>query len=341
MTPPLQPYEGSLHDEILVTQTRHSLDGKQSLVENRHWGWVAWSDATGRHGGHSLGANIVSTFIRSAAKPFQALPLLSTGAAQDLSPEMLAICCASHTGTERHLQVVEQLLQRSGLTQQALQCGADWPVDPARRRALRQAGEAASPLYHNCSGKHAGMLFCCRQNGWSIETYLEPEHPLQRSIVVHLSKLSGLKGIPMAVDGCGAPVFYLPLSAMARLYALLAGDPELAPLRNAMAAQPELVGGPGRVDTGIMQASAGRLVAKVGADGVLCVADTDQKQGLALKIADGSAEIRNFALLEILVSLGWLSKHEANDSILAKHREARRFNSQGKVIGEVRLHLNR
>jgi L-asparaginase len=331
--------DSSQSEEVLVTQTRFSVEKQMSLIENQHLGWAVWSNAAGTETSCTPGAEHIATFIRSAAKPFQALPLVLTGASQALSSETLAISCASHTGTEVHIRLVEALLKQSDLKVSDLQCGADWPVDGLRRRALRQAGEPANAIYHNCSGKHAGMLFCCRQNGWPIENYLDAEHPLQRMIVENLQKLTGLTEIPLAVDGCGAPVFYLPLPVMARLYASLGSEPLFAPLREAMLAHPELVGGPGRVDTAIMQASGGKILAKVGADGVLCVANPNSQQGLALKIADGSAAIRNFALVEILVTLGWLSAQEAKDPRLSEHREARRLNSQRKTIGETRLHF--
>jgi L-asparaginase II len=338
--PSQDPFDNSQYQEVLVSQTRFSLETEKPLVENRHWGWVSWCDSTGHQEGQSAGAAHIATFIRSAAKPFQALPLLLTGAVESMSSEALAISCASHTGTEAHVRVVEELLQKARLGPANLQCGADWPVDPVRRRKLRQIGKPASSIYHNCSGKHAGMLFCCQQNGWPIETYLDPEHPLQKMILKTLLQATGLTSIPLATDGCGAPVFYLPLSAMARLYAQLGSDVFFAPLREAMTKHPNLVGGPGRVDTAIMQTSGGRIVAKVGADGVLCVANSQEKLGLALKIADGDARIRNFALVETLCRLGWLTKEETEDSRLTIHREARRLNSQGKEVGNLHLHFN-
>jgi L-asparaginase II len=326
-----------LNPDILVIQTRS--DSEQAWVENQFLGWALAVDTQGTCHVSTANAETLSTFIRSAAKPFQALPLLLTNAVNHLTEQQLAIACASHAGRPEHIDVVRSLLKQAGLEESALQCGEDWPVDRAERIRLKQESVPASRVYHNCSGKHAGMLFCCQQQGWSVENYLDPQHPLQQMILQQLKELTGLADIPLAVDGCGAPVFYLPLSAMAKLYAHLAVDEKFHAIRNAMSHHPELIGGPGRVDSVLMQVTQARLIAKVGADGVLCIANTENGQGLALKIGDGSAEIRNFAVIKLLAKWGWLSKKEADDARFKPHCDAKRLNSQGRVIGETLLKL--
>jgi len=319
------------HNDVLVIQTR--FDSEQAWVENQFLGWALAVDTRGTCHVSTVNAENLSTFIRSAAKPFQALPLLLTDAVNHLTEQQLAIACASHAGRQEHIDVVRSLLKQADLEESALQCGEDWPVDMGERIRLKQESVPASRIFHNCSGKHAGMLFCCRQQGWPVENYLDPQHPLQRMILQQLKELTGLADIPVAVDGCGAPVFYLPLSAMAKLYAHLAVDEKFQAIRNAMSHHPELIGGLGRVDTVLMQVTQSRLIAKVGADGVLCVSNTQNGQGLALKIGDGSAEIRNFAIIKLLMKWGWLSQQEAGDPRLKPHCDAKRLNSQGKVIG--------
>jgi L-asparaginase len=337
MSPPLSS-TSTLNDDVLVIQTRFdALNKGKTWVENQFLGWAIICDTKGNIKASSPNASSLSTFIRSAAKPFQALPLVSTGAVNKLFQKQLALACASHAGCEEHIEVVTSILKQVSLDESSLQCGEDWPVDRAERIRLKQSGASARKIYHNCSGKHAGMLFCCQHNGWSVENYLDLQHPLQQMILEQLKILTGFSEIPLAIDGCGAPVFYLPLLAMAQLYAHLAVDEQFKSMREAMTLYPELVGGLGRIDTLLMQITQGRLLAKVGADGVLCVAHLEKGLGFALKVADGSAEIRNFAVVKLLVKWGWLSELEAQDFRLKNHCDSQRINSQGKVIGKTLL----
>ncbi|MGH3042922.1 MAG: asparaginase, partial [Gaiellaceae bacterium] len=192
-------------------------------------------------------------FVRSAAKPLQALPLVP----YDLPQEELAIACASHEARPDQLVVVRALLQRAGVSKDDLECGA----------------EHGSRLRHNCSGKHAGFLFLCRARGWETEGYRLAAHPLQQEILALVAERIGRpeQTISTAVDGCGVPTFALTLTEMARLFADLArGEPAGArSVVEAMTAHPELVGGPQAVDTLVMRALPG-AVAKRGAEGVLC-----------------------------------------------------------------------
>jgi L-asparaginase II len=209
-------------------------------------------------------------FVRSAAKPLQALPLVP----YDLPPLELAIACASHEARPEQLVAVRALLERAGASKDDLECGA----------------EHGSKLRHNCSGKHAGFLFLCRARGWETDGYRLPAHPLQQEILTLVAERIGRpqEAIATAVDGCGVPTFALTLTEMARFFADLArGEPEGAySLVEAMTAHPELVGGPQAVDTLVMRALPG-AVAKRGAEGVLCVGLTDGA-GVALKVEDGA-----------------------------------------------------
>jgi L-asparaginase II len=235
--------------------------------------------------------------------------------------------------------VVKNILEKAGLTESDLQCGPHAPIDDLARRAMREAGQKPSTLHNNCSGKHAGMLFYCKRHHLETQTYLQPEHPFQQKVIEGLRRFSGVQNIPLAIDGCGAPVFYLPLTAMATLYAKLGTEPVFEPIRQAMGKYPELIGGEGRVDTVLMQVSHGELLAKVGADGVMCVSHIQKGQGLALKMADGSNEVRNIAIVEILHRLGWLNETAWNDPRLKPHQEQQRTNTQNKVIGSYEVHF--
>ena len=333
-------------EQILVTATRFSHpgpDGKHplpELIENRHWGWLLVGNSHQDVLYCTPGATQTATFFRSAAKPFQALPLVEAGYHTLLTQEELAIACASHTGSPQHLRLVRSILAKADFPESALQCGPHMPIDSESQAKLTQKQQPPTAIYNNCSGKHAGMLFYCRQAGLDPATYLEPSHPLQQRILAGLKHWGDMSDIPTAVDGCGAPVFYLPLHRMALLFARLGSTPELAPIQEAMIAHPAIIGGEGRVDTVIMQVSQGKLLAKVGADGVLCVSRIGQHEGLALKIADGATDIRNLALVEILIRLGWLDKGAANTPELAPYRNLQRSNTQEKSIGEYVVHFN-
>jgi L-asparaginase II len=209
-------------------------------------------------------------YVRSSAKPLQALPLV----AYDLPQEELAIACASHEARPDQLVAVRALLERAGVATDDLECGA----------------EHGSRLRHNCSGKHAGFLFLCRARGWDTEGYRLPEHPLQRELRALVAATVGRpqEGIPTAVDGCGVPTFALTLTEMARMFADFSrGEPEgMATVTSAMIAYPELVGGPQAVDTLVMRALPG-AVAKRGAEGLLCAGLPDGT-GVAFKVEDGA-----------------------------------------------------
>lgn len=310
------------------TETDH-----KSPTENRHGGWLIVQGTTSDPLYCTPGASQIATFFRSSAKPFQAFPLVETGFAEALTEEELAVACASHTGSPRHLALVRAILEKAGLNEAALQCGPHWPLDKESVQTLQSTHAEPTALHNNCSGKHAAMLYTCIRAGWDPASYLQPQHPLQQRILEVLKTWSGIAQIPTAIDGCGAPVFYLPLQAMARLYAHLGSAPEFAPIRQAMSSHPETVGGMGRADTVIMQASQGQLLAKVGADGVICVSHTEKAQGLALKMADGNNEIRNLTVVEMLIRLNWLTPEQATDSRLTPYRQLERLNTQGQVIG--------
>jgi L-asparaginase II len=209
----------------------------------------------------------VVSFVRSAAKPLQALPLVPYGLPED----ELAIACASHEALPEQLVAVRALLARSGAATADLECGA----------------EHGSKLRHNCSGKHAGFLFLARQRGWPTEGYRLPDHPVQQGVRALVAEIVG-RQLESAVDGCGVPTFALSLVEMARVFAgLVRGEPAGADaVVAAMTAHPQLIGGPGAVDTLVMRALPGS-VAKRGAEGVLCVGLPDSA-GVALKVDDGA-----------------------------------------------------
>ena len=316
-------------------------------VESIHLGAAAVCDAGGARLAW-IGDPDLPVWWRSTAKPFQAVPLLVSGAAERfaVSDAELALVCASHSGEPEHVAAVGGLLRRAGLVPEQLGCGAHAPYHAPSAAALLRRGESPTVLHNNCSGKHAGMLLQCLHLGSDPARYLEPDHPVQRAILANVARHAGVEpgGIEMAIDGCSAPTFALPLAALARAYAALAvalsgrGDADLGRIALSMAAHPANVGGTGRLDTVLMEAAPGRLIAKVGAEGIYAVAALAPTgpTGLALKIADGTAERARTALVLHLVERLALLPAAGVAAVRARW-PAELHNCRGLTVGEIRV----
>jgi L-asparaginase II len=299
-------------------------------LESLHYGSIAVADSTGRLIAW-YGDPQAVMYLRSSAKPFQALPFLECGgqAAFDLTPPEVAFICASHSGTDQHVALARQIQAKTGLLESDLQCGIHPPYDEATIEAMRQRGEQPTPNRHNCSGKHTGMLAYARMQGWSIEDYLDLNHPVQQAILQLFAEMCELpvQEIQIGIDGCSAPNFAVPLRNAAQAYAKLSDPTGLSPARAAasrqiwtsMTAHPEFVAGPGRFDTLLMASTCSRIVSKAGAEAYQGLGLTpgwngsgSPAIGIALKIGDG--DLRNRArpavALEVLRQLGALSETE-------------------------------
>lgn len=270
------------------------------VVEGERAGHVAVVDAAGRLVA-SAGDPSHVTFMRSAAKPFQAMPLLLSGAMErfGLGPRELALACASHVGSPAHVETARGMLAKIGLGEEALECGVHDPISAEALAVLYAAGATASAVHNNCSGNHAGMLAACRARGFATAGYRRADHPIQKEILGHMAAFTGVapEEVRLGIDGCGVPCFALPLERMAAGYARLAEGREpdgyaraAARVREAMTAHPDLVAGPGRTSTEIMRAFPGRILSKGGAQGVLCGALLEEGLGYAVKLADASSE---------------------------------------------------
>jgi L-asparaginase II len=266
--------------------------------------------------------------------------------------EGLAIMAASHSGEDRHVRTVQALLRAGGLTRDVLACGTHPPYDRETAERLIRDREPLSTLRHNCSGKHAGMALHAKAAGWPIETYWQPEHPVQQQALETVARLTDtpVAAIATATDGCGVVTFGLPLRGLALAYARLA-DPSVvsdAPLRgalerirDAMMAHPELVAGERRrLDTALMRAAAGRLVAKGGAEGVQAVGilggATSEALGVALKVEDGDGARRAgaAATCACLVQLGQFDA--GLPAALSEYAGPSILDPRGAVAGTVR-----
>ena len=250
----------------------------------------------------SLGDVDVPIFPRSSNKPLQAVGLLDAGW-QPPDDACLALATASHSGLGVHLEVVRRTLSAAGLDEAALGCPAMLPLDVDAAHALIRDGGTATPLTMNCSGKHAAMLAACVANGWPTDGYLSPEHPVQQAITATLERMAGEAVVHVAVDGCGAPQHALTLTGLARAFAALAtADGTSRRTAESMRAHPELVGGPRRDVTRLIEGIPG-LVAKDGAEGVFAAALPDGAAA-AVKVTDGATRAAVPALVGALRALG-------------------------------------
>ena len=314
------------------------------VEEALHPGHLVVADADG-HISTAIGNPERVTYYRSSAKPFQALAALRTGIVDrfDLTQEDIAIMAASHSGEPRHVETVRDLLQRAGLPESALQCGAHWPYDEQAASAARRQMQEPLVIFNNCSGKHAGMLAAARALDAPLETYLDHTHPVQQRIADAVSEFTGLNhsDIDWGLDGCSAPNAAVPLAAMARSFAglLHSSDESARRVVTAMTSHPYLIGGTDRFDTRLMEVTRGRLLAKGGAAGVHCTVDRRSGLGLVIKLDSGDGTWIAVAVIAALHQLGWLQADERQ--ALSSFAEPELRNHRRAVVGSVRplLHL--
>lgn len=311
--------------------------------ESVHCGSIAVVDASGTLLA-SAGTPDYPAFTRSALKPLQALPFFAAGGAArfGLTGEQVAVVCASHSGEAKHQAAVADLLRRAGCRVDELGCGAHAP------RVYDLLDEAPppppySPLAHNCSGKHAGMLAHCVLSGWPREGYLDPAHPLQAAIRASIARHAGVReeDLVPAIDGCSAPNYALPLASLALAFARLAhpddGGPDAGARRtiaDAMTAYPDYVSGERRFDLALMRAGRGDWVAKVGAEGVQAVGLRRAGLGIAIKVGDGAGRAVAPATIAVLEALGAVDERARRE--LAPWAAPTLHNARGTPVGALR-----
>ncbi|WP_145029861.1 asparaginase [Paenibacillus sp. Y412MC10] len=296
-------------DALLVKEYR------AGIVESTHYGHICIVNDQGEVYASAGDPHFV-TFTRSAAKPLQAIPGIRAGIADyyGLTEEEIAIMAASHLAEPRHIEVLESIQRKIGVDEEQMVCAPTYPLsEDSKEHTIREQGRKRR-LYHNCSGKHLGVLGYSRMRHNPEETYAEPDHPAQREILDVIATMSGMEAerIGLGTDGCGFPVFALPLSAMANAYVKLA-CPDLIPdeptrtavrtITAAMNHYPAMVGGTRRVDTFILQDP--NIVAKGGFKGVYCFGLKKERLGIALKILDGSEEEWGWVVESILQQIGY------------------------------------
>jgi L-asparaginase II len=303
------------------------------FVESIHYGSIAISDNQG-HLVAWYGDPHTSTFLRSSAKPFQALPFIEENGQIffNLSSDEIALICASHTGTDKHVQCVQSIQKKTGVVESELLCGVHPVIDFKTAEAMRNNGEEPTPNRHNCSGKHTSMLAFAHMQNWSTSDYLDPSHPVQKRILRAFSEMSGvpLGEVLTGLDGCSAPNFAIPLHNAALAYARLCDPQDLSENRSnacktitiSMINNALLVAGPGKFDTRLMDVTHGRIVSKSGAEGFQAIGilpealDSESPAlGIAFKIIDGDLRnrVRPAISIEILRQLNALSPNEEKE----------------------------
>jgi L-asparaginase II len=315
-----------------------------SLVESVHDVRACACDARGNVV-FACGDIDAPVYLRSASKPFIAAAVIAAGARErfGFDEREIAVMAASHSGQLFHLNAVRSILQKIELPESALFCGAHLPYNEQAAHAMLRRGEEPTAIHNNCSGKHAGILALCRMLGADTATYLDPQHPAQRTILALCARLSdddsGLW--PIAVDGCGIPVYATPLRRAALSFARLASfeaveekdAAALAIVRAAMLARPEYVAGTGEFDSELMRAGGGTILSKGGAEGVQAVAALALGIGLALKVSDGTGRARAPSSIAILARLGALD--EAQLGSLARFSRPIVYNRAGRAVGAI------
>lgn len=295
---------------------------------------------------HGAGDPQLLTFARSTAKLIQALPVIASGAADHfgLGDAEIALCCASHNGEAEHVRAAQGILGKLGFHHEHLQCGAHEPYHAPTAQTMRERGEAPTTLHNNCSGKHSGMLALCAHLGASPDTYMSLQHPVQQLMLDAVCAMSGIpkEQMELGVDGCGVPVFGMPINHLALAFARL-GSPEALPEVRANACQriiaavrkyPQYLAGSDRFDTQLIEVTQGRIIGKMGAEGIFALTVPDKELGLVLKIEDGNQRALYPAVVEALKQLDLLSAAEVSQ--LAAFHTPTVHNWQGTEVGIIR-----
>ena len=339
------PYENY---QPLVEVTRGS------IVESVHFGALVVVDSDGQVLS-GWGDPQTITFLRSSAKPFQALPFVEMGGVEKfgLSDKELAVMCASHSGMDEHVATVAGMQAKLGVSEKDLLCGTHTPGHEPTARALLLRGEQPAPNRHNCSGKHTGMLGHARLRQLPLEDYVNPAHPIQQTILQTFAEMCGLlpEEVEVGIDGCSAPNFAVPLYNAAYAFARLADPQHFSPRRTqalqhifrAMTSYPDMIAGPGRFDTQLMDVAGGSILSKGGAEGYQAMALAPGLLGkgalgvgITIKVSDGdfTDRARTLVAVEILRQLGALSEEQAGRLVQFQPRPL--YNYRKLEVGSIR-----
>lgn len=328
---------------LRLAMTRFDLVATRGeLDESVHHLSVAVADLDGRLVAQA-GDPALLTYFRSAAKPFQLYPLVRDGGVErfGLDAEMLALASGSHNGEPIHRAVVMRWLEQVGLTEEHLACGGHLSLSSAYAREMTRTEVVPTPLWSNCSGKHAGLLALAQLHGWPLAGYERLGHPVQAAVAGSVSQWSDVPEVSLCwgIDGCTAAAVALPLTGMATAWARLGAsdDDSLATIRGAMMTQPLMVAGADRLDTMLMQQWPGRVLAKVGAEGVYGAALPGLGLGIGLKVEDGDFKFAAHAVMAVIEQVVARSGQGADWPLegLDAWRTPPIRNTRGEVVGDI------
>lgn len=306
--------------EILIKYIR---DG---LIEQEHYGYLMVSDKKRIIDSHGE-AKDTPFYLRSCAKPLQASLIIDYGVDKyfDMTSEEIALCCASHAGEELHVNTAKKFLAKIGLDESYLKCGYHKPISPKEQEKLLLNNEHETIFHNNCVGKHIMMLAICKVKNWGLQTYDQPEHPLQKAIKEKIYELCEVrKDYPVTKDGCGVPIMSMPLKNMLTGYLNLFTNPKYEKIKNAFLKHPYIIGGYNRLDTKVME-NSDKLIAKVGAGGLCIIVNLEKEEALVVKISDCDMKAREIITLDSLKNLHWADIDVSHD-IKTLH---------GEVIGKI------
>jgi L-asparaginase II len=315
-----------------------------NTVESIHCGSVAVVDSEGKLV-YSFGDPYFVTYLRSSAKPFQVVPLITSGAAKEFgfSQKEIAIISGSHNGQKIHTDTVKSILKKICLSEKNLQCGVHIPHYYTANNITPPLGKKFTQVNHNCSGKHAGMLGLCVYFGWDIKNYRDKNHPVQKMILKSISEICQYpeKKIGIGIDGCGVPVHAMPLYHMALGFSNLVNhnseDDNTAEayklIVDSMKKYPEMVSGEGRLDLSLATASKNNILAKAGGEALSCSGILSKGWGMAVKIADGGQRAIGPAVIETLRQMGLLSRKQIGRMNKFSHPVIKNF--RGDEVGFV------
>lgn len=294
-----------------------------NLIESRHRGDVAVVNPKGELNYYS-GNPQNYTYLRSAAKLFQVLPVINSGAADffNFTKKHIAVMSASHNGEKKHIQAVREILDIIEVGEDKLNCGIHDPIDKETAHKLYLEGNKPTEIHNNCSGKHAALLTLCKFNDWDLDEYLNPDHPVQKLMLKTISEVTNLKEeeIYLGEDGCGVVVFGIPVEKMAYGFARLA-NPEYLPNKYKEAARritqsisdhPDMIAGKKRFNTDLVKVLNNKLTGKTGAEGVFCLGLYDGP-GVSIKIEDGNFRAIPPVIIDILKKLDYLTEKELKE----------------------------
>jgi len=315
-----------------------------NLVENIYRGDIAIVKGAENHA-LSVGDMEKITYWRSAAKPIQVMPVILSGAADkyELTDKEIAIMASSHSGEEKHIKLIYNILDKISLDEKDLLCGICPPIHKPTAKYIHKNKIKISPVYNPCSGKHVAQLTLCQYYGWRVNDYYKLEHPVQQTILDIIAKMAEYpkEKIYLGIDGCGVPVFGLPIKNMSFAYMRIVNR-ELLPLEYQQAAKriflsmikyPDIIGGTDRFDTALMRISEGKLLAKSGADGVFCIGVRNKNgMGITIKVESGNIKFLPLVAVCILEQLKILPKEKLIQ--LKKYCPLDLKNCRNEIVGK-------